>query len=353
MKTLSKIQLCLLLLSSLAANAQEENSILKDSIWSYSIYKYPCELPLIDSNSVYLGADVSPITCLDKKTGKLKWMLDVELAIHKKGFLHTIVGDNKGRIYFNGTAKNLYAADKKTGKILWKFDLKFDDDVCTKISLFNDTLFLNPVNPIFIALTTAGKVAWATDLSKFCTGYTMDKSTIFCQLKGGGFCLLSRRNGKLLKFVSETSRGEVFAHPPKYFDNTIVLGNERDSVRGLDKATFKTLWSLNGAIIQCADNEQLYIHNDTLFMKTDPRNGNQLWRIYGDFAWFLQPTVYKSKVYLQTRHRFYIIDNETGEILYECPFNHKSYTKPIVENGIIYLGYAENYVAVQDPTEKK
>ncbi len=351
MKTLSKLYLPFILLLSVSGFAQN-NNILKDSLWSYSIHKYACELPLLDSSCVYVGADVAPITCLYKQTGKLKWKLDMDVRSYKKGFLHTIRDDHNGRIFFNGESNDLYAAEKATGKILWKYELKFDDDVCSRITILHDTVFINPAEPIFVAITTKGKIAWKTNLTSYCVGYAIDKNIIFCQLVNGGFCVLDRSSGKIIKSVSKGGRGEFFTHPPCFFENTVVMGNDIDSVSSFDKNTFERTWTIYDRKIHCSDNGNLYCYNDTLFIKLDPTSSNPVWRINGNFGWFLQPTVYNNKVYLQTRHRFYIINNETGELLYECPFNYKSYTKPIVENGIIYMGFTERYVAVKDPTFK-
>jgi outer membrane protein assembly factor BamB len=325
--------------------------ILNDTIWTYRIEKYPNELPLIDSNYIFVGADKSPIVCLDKKTGKENWKLDINLSEYSKGFLHTIQDDRKGNIYFHGSSKDIFAVNKNTGKILWKHESKFDDDLFSKITISNDSIFINPHEPIFLAISTNGKVLWKRKLPSFCSGYTICGNEIYCQVIDGIY-ILNKKTGIIIKKkqVSFRSRSR-FSNPPICIDNSVIVANSKDSVICFEKGSLKFKWTLNNIKGIWRENKSVYVYNDTIFQKIDIENGQPKWSIKDDFGWYIQPTEQKSIVYLQTRHRFLILNDNTGKLLFNSSFPYKSYTKPLIENGIIYLGFTINFVATKNPIE--
>jgi outer membrane protein assembly factor BamB len=327
-------------------------NLLSDTLWTYSLNSLPSEIPLIDENFVFVGGDRAPVVCLDRTTGKEKWKLDVQIEEYHKGFIHTIRDDKKGNIYFNGTSKNVLAVKKSNGHLNWKYETKFDDDIFAKIIVSNDTLFVNPVAPEFLALSTHGKEFWKTGLSSVCMGFVMDESRIFCMLGDGALCVLDRKNGKVINsFQAFPSRGK-FSVTPVTLNKSLVVCNGRDTVIGYDRNTLKEKWMLTGMKAVYEDNKSVFTYNDTLFQRIDDHNGKTVWKMQGDFRWYLQPTIFGNFLYLQTRRFFYIIDNLNGRVLYFAGFPDKSYTKPQVKDGIIYVGFSGKIAAIKHPATK-
>lgn len=351
MKTFLKAQLFILVVFIAPAFGQETFNILTHTLWNYSVERaYPSFVPLIDGNSIFIGTDRSPVVCLDKRTGKEKWKLDINLSDYPKGFIHPIQADKKGNIYFNGTSKDIFAVEKLTGKLLWKYEAKFDDDFFSRITVVGDTIFVNPCEAVFLAISTTGKLLWKARLDSYCQAYSVDEQKVYCQLMNGELCVLDKGSGRKISSTKLFAASYKFEFPQVInHNNTIILSNTRDSIVCLDKTTLKAKWSLNNAKNLCIDNNSVYAYNDSTFYRINPINGKILWSISDNFNWQLYPTEYNLTLYLQTRRKFFIVNNVTGELLYLSKFPDKSYSKPIIENGIIYIGFSGMYMATRAP----
>lgn len=332
--------------------AQDRKNILADSIWGHYIYKYTSEYPLIDSKNVYVGADVAPLTCLDKKSGKVIWTIDVPVGGYKSGFIHSVVDAGNDKILVNGMSKNLYMLDKKTGKILWTYVVDFDDDLKSYIQIIHDTIYINPESPYLIALNMDGQEIWKSNIGNNCTGYSISGDEIICQLYRGGCCIIDRKNGALIKQKTIFETTAVLMHRPFMDDSIIMMGNGTDSLVVLNRKDFSFAWGYSHAKNYIYHQGFIYVYNDIWMKKLDAHSGKEIWTIDGDFAWHFEPSFFEGKIYIQARHNFVIANDHDGKVLYACKFGHKSYTNPIIEKGIIYVGIASHYMALKDPTSK-
>ena len=351
MKTLILHFIVLLLFTTYSVSGQRLLISPKDSIWTYPIKSYPNRVPLIDSSSVFVGAEGSPVACIDKKTGKEKWKVTVDLSDYTDGFLHNIVEDTKGYIYFIGTSKDIFAVRKTDGKIRWRYPATFNDDLLNNITIHNDSLFFNTAENTFMALSTSGKFLWNADLMSTCVGYTINNDKIYCLLQNGSICVLDKRDGTEIANRKIFKSGDFSLSQPIIIDDIIVVNNkDNNTILGLSKTTLGTKWSLSNFSGVCSENQSVYAYNSSAFERIEPKTGKTIWSISGKyFNWFLQPTEYESVLYLQTRFNFYLINKENGKVVFSSEIEYKSYTKPIVEKTRIYLGYNNNYVAIKNP----
>jgi outer membrane protein assembly factor BamB len=336
-----------LVFSTLICFAQPYANLMSDTIWTYSIKGYPSEVPLLNSDAVYLGADASPFVCLDKETGKEKWRLDVTLS--GKGFIHT-VHDHEGTVFTNGTSKNLIAMRKNDGKVLWTYECKFDDDLFSVITIADEVLYVNPLAAEFIALSIQGKLQWKTVLPDICLSYTVQNEMIYCQLSDGTYTL-NRKNGKFNKII-DVHTGNRSPFPPAFIENKLLV-HYHDTLTCFDQKTYRKLWSIDAIKGFSVQNNQVYAFSGRHFNKINLGNGKNLWQLEGDFAWYLQPSVFGSSVYIQTRHQFLIVDDLSGSLQFESNFPYKSYTKPLVEANRIYIGIGGKFVCVKNPMASK
>ncbi len=350
---MNKLILFLIIIISLPVSdlsGQTQINILNDSIWTYGLKGYPSEIPLTDKNYIFTGADGTPMTCIDKYTGKEIWKLNG--PGYDRAYIHTIRDDQEGNIYFNGMRKNIYAVRKSDGTALWTHECQFDDDIFSNITIAESVLYINPAENNFLAISTAGKLLWKSQLPGVCFAYSIEDDQIYCQLKNGVY-ILDRESGKIQsKIIYDSVARMRFPFPPVSAENLLIV-QRNDSIFCHDKNNkLKILWSLPGVNALVYENKSLYTYNDMTFQKVDIRNGKILWTLKGEFSWYLQPALYKSNLYLQTRHQFYIIDNMTGEVNFLSPFRFKSYTKPLIEDDKIYLGFGGKYLCTKNPVSK-
>lgn len=331
---------------------QKDSRIFNDTIWTYRIEKYQNRLPLIDSTSIFIGADNSPVVCLDKKTGKENWKLNVTIAEYRKGFVHTIRDDKRGNIYFHGSSKDVFAVRKNNGEVLWKYESIFDDDIYSRITILENTIYINPADSFFLAISTNGKLLWKTNLPSVCSGYEIDGNEILCQTTNG-ICILNRTNGKIVTTKKVFDNIPYYTFPPICLNEFLLVGNSRDSLACLNRKSFKREWTLTNVKNIWKEDNSVYVYNDTAFWKININSGQSEWSIKGDFNWPIQPTEYRGNLYLQTRYRFLILDSKSGKLLFESPFPFKSYTKPLIDNDTIYIGFTSNYIAVKNPIYKE
>ncbi|MFT5777102.1 MAG: outer membrane protein assembly factor BamB [Crocinitomicaceae bacterium] len=317
-----------------------------DATWKYQFESgYPNRNPSLDDEHIYFGSDMTPVKCLDRKTGELIWTSVAKVG--SKGFFHTMAQDDES-IYINGTQGIIYKINKEDGKVLWQKECRFDDDILNKITLLNDILYVNPYDSVFLALNTDGEEVWKTKLPTLIFSYTISDGEIYGNIGNGELVVLDALSGKIVhqKLVTKKSR---FFPEPFVSDKTVIVSHTDGVLKAYD-LQLKMKWS------NAKDNyfrfyqvgDALVVMQKNKMLRLNPENGALIWEYtVGDLQ--VAPTFFEGNIYVQGRDDFSILDVETGDLMYVSLFKHKSFMQPIVTRDEMILGYSGTILRIANP----
>ena len=317
--------------------------------WEYDFGSgYPNQNPAIDEANFYFGSDMTPVTCLDKNSGTVRWVSDVKVG--SKGFFHSIAQD-ENFLYFNGTQGTIYKVDKNDGKATWSVKVPFDDDVLNKITVYNNLLFVNPLVKMFIALDKNGKEVWSTELSNPVFSYTIENSMIYANVGFGDFVVLDAKSGEILNQKHISSKVNFYPTPIVSKETLLLCDVGKETITGYNPLTLEEKWkdSTNQFKGMYQSGEMVFAISDSEFSRLSPVDGSLLWSVPGEFDRICNPTVSAGKVFIQTRYMFFIIDTKNGNVLLRTPFEHMSYTQPLITENGIYVGYEGMITKLKHP----
>lgn len=345
MKSLTTFLLTVFLCSQLFAQTIESSAV-----WKHNFGEgYPCSSFLLDGNHLYFSAGSTKLRKLDASTGKMIWEAQTDIGF--KGFIHGFDHD-KAHIYLNGTSNGIHKVRKSDGSVVWSYDARFDDDVLNSVTLKNEILYVNPLDSgYFLALNAKdGKIHWLTDLESPVLGYSIEKDRIYCQQYNGHFTMIDLKSGKILKENKQLEKNR-FYYRPMIWDNVVIACAPSKQIVAFNKKTLETVWTnTSGYFNMFSDDDHLFAYDHEFLYRIDPANGQELWKIRTGGRWMYKPNVVGSKVYLQGRRSFHILDLKTGKELHKEQFDHKSYTQPYIDRDFMYIGYGG--IILKAPTPK-
>lgn len=324
-------------------------NIESSAVWKHNFGEgYPCSSFLLDGNNLYFSAGTTKLRKLDTSTGKMVW--EAQTNIGYKGFIHGFDHD-KDHVYLNGTSNGIHKIRKSDGSVVWNYAARFDDDVLNNVTLKNDILYANPLDSgYFLALNAKnGEVHWITDLESPVLGYTIEKDRIYCQQQSGTFTVIDLKSGKVLK-ENKLFEKNRFYYWPMMYGNTAIACSPGKQITAVNKKTLETVWTNDtGYFNMFSDDDHLFAYDYEFLYRIDPANGKELWKIPTGGRWMYKPNVVGSKIYLQGRRTFHVLDLKTGKELHQERFDHKSYTQPHIDGDFMYIGYGGTILKAPTP----
>lgn len=285
---------------------------------------YQFATPIIEDGRLYVGVDAGRFYAFDISRGDMVWEFQTEGPVQGKAAL----GDDT--VYFGDSKAFVYAIDKNTGVERWRS--KLDAEALATPLVAGTRLYAADMSGRLYAIDRAdGEAIWHTDPNDRGVGFSVRRASaprIF-----GDLILLGTSTGAMIAF--RTADGSIAwvrqlgARQSQVYDvdSTPLVIGDRVYAASADGATFcleaptgRVVWSqdVGGANDILYNNGRLYVSGQGVLSQVDPSNGEIYWQQDLETPEVSSPVAGENLVaVVSTTTKLYLIDSETGDVVYE------------------------------------
>ncbi|HMK93256.1 MAG TPA: PQQ-binding-like beta-propeller repeat protein [Thermoleophilia bacterium] len=266
--------------------------------WRYHLrHALFASTPTVDATSVYVTSFAGKLIVLDRKTGKVRWMVSGIGATESSPLVW------KGRVFFGSQDGNVYAIDIRTHKIAWRYQT--GGAVKGAPAQLNGRIVIGSYNGSVYCLSWGGHLYW-----RHSTGGILGSS-------------------------------EEFYATPALAYNTAYIGGTGGHIYAFDLGNGGTRWSFStGGYVYSSPAVWRYLvfegGYDHYFYALNAANGRLVWRFYAGGPISGSPTVLNGIVYVSSlRRHTWGLDVRTGRVVWQFPDG--KYTPVTADKKTLYL----------------
>lgn len=287
---------------------------------------------------------------------KLYWKFDTEGKV-----ISTPVVSGE-MIYFGSNDGNLYAVNKDTGLEVWRYTLEFP--ILCEPAVQDDIVFFSGKD-IFVAVDAkTGTEIWLNNEQEKSDEIrrkdqwdyhdptpVIDNGVVYFGSFAGYIFGYDMNSGeKVWEF--DASSGNPVRTTPIILNGIIYYGDWKGCYRAVNIEKKKVVWEnefvspfQSAAVIQ---DDVLFVGGrDTRISAIDCNTGEIKWELKDSFgSWITgDPVVYGDNVYFATSDakKVYALNMKDGSVTAEYPIYKNSFTKVIIDNGLLYVTSGDAY----------
>ena len=300
-----------------AAKTEDKPVIeIKTPLWSCKTEGGIASSPIILENTIYFGSKDGNLYAIHKDTGEVIWKYNVGTSILCQPALldHTL---------FFSSSEVYYAVDALTGELTWSYD--------NQANVINkgrkDSWDYHDSSPV-----VSDGIVYFGSVSGAILGFDVTSGEIKWELKGIG---------------TSAVRCTVLIS-----DGILYYADWAGNFRAVDMITKNTLWenSYNQAFqsgFAMTDGMIFIAGRDTKIQAIDSKTGEMKWS-YRDTqgSWITgDPVIVDKTLYISTSDskKVYAMNTEDGSIISEYPIYRNSFTKVLIDNGLLYVTSGDAY----------
>ena len=314
----------------------------KSSFWNRRPYQF--STPLVYGNRLYIGADAGFFYAIDVTRSAKVWTFRAEGPIQSRA------AAADGAVYFGDCKGFVYALESVNGGLLWK--VKLDAEIMAKPLVAGDRLYVVTMSGRLFALDRRrGVEIWHTDASERSFGFSVRRSAD--PVLKGGLIYVGTSAGTL--FAYRESNGEIawvrqlggkqgtvydLDSTPIFFEKCLYIASADERLFCLNPENGQVAWSIDvgGANDLLFHKGRLYVSDGGSLYAVEPATGGLLWQQDLETPGLSAPAAGQNYIAIvSTKDKLYLIDDETGDILYERYVRKGSFGDPVVVNDQIFV----------------
>lgn len=341
--------------------------------WQFKTGAAVRSTPLVDQGKVYAGSADGFLYCLDAGTGKKLWAFQAGFAINSSPAM------SKDKVFFTNKKNQLFALNKLTGQKIWQSDLQADLPYAWGFDYYQSsplvqagTVYVGSGSGAVFALNEAdGKIKWNFKTASLVrSSPALAQNTLyFGDLSGKVYALDAASGAKKWQFATngDTINNERFGNDFKAIlasvaikDNIAVIGGRDGYLYAINASTGQEIWhySFNGSWVISS----VAIKDSVVVMGTsDGRvvkafnlfTGKEKWTHATPTIVWSSPIIVGNTVAAVVNDGFmHILDFQTGAEKSRYRFGDRTFSSPVIANGVIYVGNDDgNISALQTATK--
>lgn len=319
---------------------------------------------VVSDDVLYFGSDYGRVYAVNISTGEEVWNFTTEGEV----WATPLVLDDK--VLIGSSDDNFYAIDRQTGDLVWLFPT--GNDVHSSAKHVNGTIVFGSLdgNLYFLDAETGIET-----LPPFETGWriygtpAIVQGTVIIGSNDGNAYRVSLEDGsKIWNFTLSPSPGESVKYTSAaIFEDKVYIGSNDHNAYCLDLETGDLIWKFEtGNYVYASPaihNGSVFVHSTDGFLYALPLedpdgDGN----ITDDVLWSFEtrdggaageggssPAVADGKVIVGSRLSstvgyVYVLDEKTGEVVWQLKLPAGTYSSPTVVGGRIYIGAADGFM---------
>jgi outer membrane protein assembly factor BamB len=319
--------------------------------------------PTYADSMIFVGVDAGVFYGIRADHLKKMWKYKTEGPVQAA----SSVEDNV--VYFGDIKGHAYALSTSDGGEIWKTTL--DAPILVAPLLLHDRVYFATDSGRLIALNkTSGEEIWHTDPIEKSVGFAIKGASSPVSSNGvilfgtsTGILVAYRENGDLAWVKQLAERQGMFTDldsKPLIVDGRIYVDSADQKVFCLDQNRGSVLWStseIGGANNLFLDSNRLYATGAGVLASVDATNGNIIWKQDFETPEVSAPAVNQGIVaVVSTKDKLYLVDDQTGDILFDRYVKGGSFGDPIFIDNHLYLisntGRLYSFVVREKPPKK-
>ncbi len=334
----------------------------KSSFWNKKPFQF--STPFVDGKLLLIGVDAGVFYGLDAEKIKKIWQYKTEGPVQARA---STAGE---AVYFGDADGYAYALSKSDGKEIWKVPL--DSPILAAPLIVNDRVYFVTENGKLFALQRdSGQELAHTDPLDKTVGFSVRRTSD--PVWSGGLILFGTSPGVLLAYHENGSLAWVkqlgdrqelvydLDSRPLVEGNNVYVTTADRKVFCLDRTSGNVLWSndqAGGPNDLAIDEGKLYASGGGVLQAMDPSNGDFFWEQDFETPEISSPAISnKTVAIVTTNDKFYLVDNETGDIMFERFVKKGSFGDPLFVDGRLYIisntGIVYSFLVRDKPAKEK
>jgi len=314
----------------------------KSSFFNFRPFQF--STPVIADSMLYIGVDAGVFYGIDALKTKKKW------TYRTQGPVQAPAGVDGDAVYFGDAKGNVYALETSSGKEIWKTSL--DSPILAAPLIRGDRIYFVTDNGRLFAIDkNAGGEIWHTDSVEKAIGFSVKRASSPVFTNGlimfgtsTGTLLAYRENGTLAWVKQLGDRQALISD----LDSRPIIEGGRIYVATADRKVFcidqnngNIIWSTSdagGSNDLFLSEDKLYATGGGVLTSIEASSGNIIWEEDFETPEISSPAVSKDIVaVVSTRDKVYLVDDKTGDIIFERYVRRGSFGDPVFVNNRLYL----------------
>lgn len=318
-------------------------SKLKSStFWNRRPYQFAA--PFIANGRLYVGADSGFFYAFDIGKKKKLWTFKTEGPIH--GRPHAL----DDTVFVADTKAFVYAIDANSGQEKWR--TKLDVEIFSEPVPYADKLYVVDSSGRLYALQKdSGFEAWHTDPSEKSFGFSIRRQAT--PVVADGLVITGTSAGTVIAYRADTGdiawvkqvgnkQSQLYDvdSEPLVTDGKMYVSSADGILACLDVKTGNILWTANAGgpnDIKLSEGK-LFAAGQGILTALDPESGSIFWQQDFETPEISTPAGGEHFVAVaSTMDKFYLVDSETGDVVYEHYIRKGSFSDPFTVGDRVYL----------------
>ncbi len=262
--------------------------------WKFAAEGGIVSRPLVLEGTLYFGSEDSKLYALSARSGKPVWSYTTE------GPIRSSVRAAEGHVFFGSDDANIYAVNMITGKRAWR--LEASGPVRSTPYITNDYIYFGTEYGEVMCIDFRGQIKWRFLSKRAVTSSPLvDQGVIFFASLDATFYALDAKSGwSLWRF--RMGKGSISS--PTKLSSFVYVGSADNNIYCLDANTAKEVWHY----------------------KTDHQVSGS-------------PVVYKDSLFCgSVDGNLYCLDYRTGRMKWRYATGGPITGTPVVNNDVVYIG---------------
>jgi outer membrane protein assembly factor BamB len=299
--------------------------------------------PIASEYLLYVGNNKGLFYCIDMRENKKVWIAPTEGGIESPAAVsesNVYVGDIKGYAY---------SFDASTGQELWKIQLG-GEILGAPLVVGDAVYFVTLSGRLFAIQRLTGIELWHTDAMEKQIGFTVRRQS--SPVYYNGSVIFGTSRGTLVSYFEDGSinwlrmLGDPSAQVmdvdsrPLIIADRLYAASADGTLYCLNPNDGSIIWAIEAGGVNdlLFDEGMLYATGKGMLFAVDPDTGMIHWSQNLDVAALSSPAAGEGYIAIvDTVKKLYLIDNKTGDIVYERYIRKGSYGDPVVVGNMVYV----------------
>lgn len=317
-------------------------NLKKTTFWNVRPYQF--STPVIVGDRIYVGVDAGYFYAIDAKLSRKLWTFETEGAVQAAA-----AADETG-VFVGDCKANVYAMAAETGSELWR--AKLDTTIMAAPLISGNRVYVSTMSGRLYALDRAtGGELWHTDANERSFGFSVRRQA--SPVLYNGMVLVGSSSGLLVAFRENDGqaawakqlgdkRSQLFDvdSKPLLIDNRLYVTTADGNLTCIDVGNGDVLWEADaGGVNDPLYHEgRVYVSDGGVLSAVDAVNGHMIWQQEFDEPALSSPAGGLHYISVAaTTDKLYIVDSETGDVLFERYIRKGSYGDPVIVGDMLYV----------------
>ncbi|MFH0800215.1 MAG: PQQ-binding-like beta-propeller repeat protein [Pseudomonadota bacterium] len=314
----------------------------KSSFWNRQPYQF--STPLIDGERIFVGADAGAFYAFDAARIKRLWKFKTEGPVNGKA------AAADGTVYFGDSKAFVYALNEENGEERWR--VRLDSEVLATPLVQGARLYVCDMSGRLYALDRqSGGEIWHTEQSDRGSGFSVRRASSPAAGDGsvvvgsaGGTVIAYRESDGSVRWARQIGDKQSQIYDidtkPLIEGGRIFVSSADGQMKALDPATGQVLWTADAGGVNdiLFRDGRLYASGGGVLSAVDPATGDIFWQQDLETPEISSPVAGEHFIAVaSTVDKVYLIDSDTGDIIYERFVGKGSFGDPLVVADRLYL----------------